>query len=174
MFCNSCGTHIQAGQTVCPSCGKTTWTPAPGGVSVTQGAAPLVTNRVAQHVNTLGILWIVYGVLAGIVGLGLLVFANFFGTWLQAQETPMPPFIRPMLGFIGVVFVIAGLVRVITGWALYSRQSWGRILALVVGILTIINFPADFPFGTTIGIYTLWVLMSHGADQQYHQLAYAR
>jgi hypothetical protein len=173
MFCNSCGTHIQAGQTACPSCGKATWTPAIGNTA--PGVAPVIANRVAQHVNTLGVLWIVYGILTGLAGLGLLLLANaFFGTLTQAQETPMPPFIRPMLGFIGIVFIIGGLVRVITGWALYSKRNWGRILALVVGILTLINFPADFPFGTAIGIYTIWVLLSHGAEQQYHQLAYAR
>jgi len=170
MFCNSCGTHIQAGQTVCPSCGKTTWTPA-GGVPVTQGAAPLVTNRVAQHVNTLGVLWIIYGVLTGIGGLVMFLVANaFFGPWMQGQETPMPPFVRPMIGFIGTLLIITALVRLLAGWSLYSKQSWGRILALILGFLSLI----DFPFGTAIGIYTIWVLLSHGADQQYHQLAYAR
>jgi hypothetical protein len=172
MFCNSCGTHIQAGQTVCPSCGKATWAPAPGiGLPATQGTAPLVVSRVAQHVNTLGVLWIIYGVLTGIGGLVMLLVANsLFGPWMQSQETPMPPFIRPMIGFIGTLLIITALVRLLAGWALYSKQSWGRILALILGFLSLI----DFPFGTAIGIYTIWVLLSHGAEQQYHQLAYAR
>ena len=128
MFCNSCGTHIQAGQTACPSCGKATWTPAVG--NTTPGVAPLIANRVAQHVNTLGILWIIYGVLTAIGGLVMLLIANaFFGPWMQGQETPMPPFIRPMIGFIGTLLVITALVRLLAGWALYAKQSWGRILA---------------------------------------------
>ncbi len=117
MFCNSCGTHIQAGQTACPSCGKATWTPAVGNTA--PGVAPVIANRVAQHVNTLGILWIIYGVLTAIGGLVMLLIANaFFGPWMQGQETPMPPFIRPMIGFIGTLLLITALVRLLAGWAL--------------------------------------------------------
>jgi len=172
MFCNSCGTHIQAGQTVCPSCGKATWVSAAGGTpSPAASGTPYVANRVANHVNTLGILWIVYGVLTAIGGLIMLLVANaFFGPWMQGQETPMPPFIRPMIGFIGTLLVITALVRILAGWALYAKQSWGRILALILGFLSLI----DFPFGTAIAIYTIWVLLSPGGDQQYHQLACAR
>jgi hypothetical protein len=39
------------------------------------------------------------------------------------------------------------------------RKSWGRVLAIVVGVLNLINFP----IGTLIGIYTLWVLFQNTA-----------
>ncbi|HLH09747.1 MAG TPA: zinc ribbon domain-containing protein [Terriglobales bacterium] len=172
MFCNSCGTHIQAGQTVCPKCGQTTWASSQAGVPVAApGVAPVAPNRVVHHVNTLGILWMVYGVLTGFGGVMMLIVANaFFGPWMQNQETPMPPFIRPMIGFIGTILIIVALARVLAGWGLYAKQGWGRILALIMGFISLI----DFPFGTALGIYSIWVLLSPGAEQQYHQLSYAR
>ena len=124
MFCDSCGTHIQAGQTVCPSCGKTTFAPARG-VAQPAFAGVVPANRVAQHVNTLAILWIIYGVLTGIGGLiVLLVASSFFAPWMQqGQEMPMPPFIRPMIGFIGTLLVITALVRLLSGCASANRAG---------------------------------------------------
>lgn len=169
MFCNSCGTHIQAGQSVCPSCGKAVWVPVGGAPITAAGVAP-VQSRVAQHVGTLGVLWIVYGALTALGGGFMLLALNLFSAGVMGNETPMPPFIRPMLGFIGMMFLITGLVRILAGWAVYSKQSWGRILCLILGFLSLI----DVPLGTALGIYTIWVLLSPGADQQYHQLAYAQ
>ena len=42
------------------------------------------------------------------------------------------------------------------GWGLMKFRSWARILALVLSILALILFP----FGTLVGIYGLWVLLT--------------
>jgi hypothetical protein len=41
------------------------------------------------------------------------------------------------------------------------------MLAIIVGCLKLI----DFPLGTALGIYTLWVLVPQGADEEYQRLA---
>jgi hypothetical protein len=43
---------------------------------------------------------------------------------------------------------------------LLRRKNWGRILAIIVGVLDL----ANFPIGTAIGIYSLWVLLQDGAS----------
>jgi hypothetical protein len=54
------------------------------------------------------------------------------------------------------VLALPGLAA---GYRLLKRQAWGRILALVVGFLDLVNFPVS----TAIGIYTLWVLLQDSA-----------
>jgi hypothetical protein len=38
---------------------------------------------------------------------------------------------------------------------LYKRKEWARILTLVLSIVEIFSFP----FGTAIGIYSIWALI---------------
>jgi len=51
-----------------------------------------------------------------------------------------------------------------------SRCPWARMLAIVLGCISLIHFP----FGTALGIYTLWVLVPQGADAEYRILSSAR
>ena len=64
-----------------------------------------------------------------------------------------------VLGFIGTVgaifFTILALPGLVAGYGLLKRQPWARVLALVVGVLSLVNIP----LGTVIGIYTFWVLL---------------
>ena len=48
-----------------------------------------------------------------------------------------------------------------------NRERWARIPAIVVGILAIFHPP----FGTALGIYTLWVLMPADAAAEYERLS---
>ena len=45
---------------------------------------------------------------------------------------------------------------IIAGVGLLKRRSWARILTIVLSVLNLINIP----FGTLLGIYGLWVLLS--------------
>jgi hypothetical protein len=49
------------------------------------------------------------------------------------------------------------------GIGLLKRKSWGRFLAMVVGVLGLLNFPV----GTLIGVYMLWVLMQDSAAEYF-------
>ena len=44
----------------------------------------------------------------------------------------------------------------IGGIGLLYRQPWARVVMIVVSILHLLNFP----FGTALGAYGLWVLFS--------------
>ena len=58
---------------------------------------------------------------------------------------------------IGIASFLAvlGLPSVIGGWALFANKSWARPLLLVLAVLHLPNIP----FGTALGIYTLWALL---------------
>jgi hypothetical protein len=73
----------------------------------------------------------------------------------------------PIMGALGVYLAITAVIGLLVGWGLLDRQPWARMLAIIVGCLKLI----DFPLGTALGIYTLWVLVPQGADEEYQRLA---
>jgi hypothetical protein len=116
----------------------------------------------------LGILWIIYSGLRLIPGLALLgLYHTRFPFMLMPIPSPMRVFLAPVLGGIG--FLVSGLaiIGVIAGVGLMAHSPWARMLAIVLGCISLIHPP----LGTALGIYTLWVLASGGADADYRSLA---
>jgi hypothetical protein len=62
-----------------------------------------------------------------------------------------------------VLSVVCGILGLIAGLALLAGQRSGRTLALLAGFLSLSNIP----LGTTLGIYTLVVLLPIRAEQLY-------
>ncbi len=56
---------------------------------------------------------------------------------------------------LAIVFIIISVPGILAGIGLYKRKEWARILALVLSVIEIFSFP----FGTVIGIYSIWVLI---------------
>ncbi len=56
---------------------------------------------------------------------------------------------------IAIVFIIVSFPGLLAGFGLYKRKEWARVLTLVLSIIEIFNFP----FGTAIGIYSIWALI---------------
>jgi hypothetical protein len=164
MFCNSCGEQITDVQPVCGRCGK------PTSAGVMRGGGVF---RVAQHYRTIGILWIVYSVLTAIAGAGALFVAKFFFEGIaQAHQSgpPIPGFVGPIVQFVGVLLLAKGALGIVAGIGLLAREPWARVLTLVDAFISLV----DIPIGLALGIYSIWALMSSGADDEYRKLAEAR
>jgi zinc-ribbon domain len=160
MYCDSCGTELQAGNRFCPSCGKS--------IGVSPGPAG---GRVGRHVRILSILWFATSAL-NLIGAGvLLVLANTLFAHLERFPGPAPPpaFLQGLLSALGLLLLFKALAGFAAGWGLLQRESWARPLTLVLGFISLI----DFPIGTALGIYTIWVLLSSGADEEYSRLSRA-
>jgi zinc-ribbon domain len=162
MYCNQCGTQLQPDYRVCPKCG--TPIAAPG--------APLccgqpVGSRMARHLRTLGILWIIAGCFWLLPSLG--IFGVFTGFHLGMANHMFFgwPFASPFLFSIGSLLLLVAASAICVGWGLMTHEPWARIVAIIVGIMVILHFP----FGTLLGIYTLWVLLSNGAAAEYDTLS---
>jgi len=65
-----------------------------------------------------------------------------------------------------LVFIATGVLGLAAGWGLLQRESWARMLAIVLGVLNLL----DPPFGTSVGIYTLWVLLPGDSEREYREL----
>jgi len=85
------------------------------------------------------------------------------------------PFVSIDSWFPGSLFSLAvflgffGVLHLVLAWGLFERQPWARALGLVLGILALLRFP----FGTALGIYTLWVLAPEESAREYHQLSHS-
>jgi hypothetical protein len=159
MFCNRCGMQLQPDFNICPKCG------APVGT----GTAPSVpTGRLQRHLRTLGILWIAVGVLWIIPSLVLMGLSHAPHI-MMGDEMFTHAFMPPMLLSLGIVFLAIAAGGILVGWGLMNHESWARMTAIVLGILAIFHPP----FGTALGIYTLWVLLPADAAAEYDRMSQA-
>jgi len=107
-----------------------------------------------KHVKILGILYIVFSALGIIAGLTIFVVLTGAGI-ISGDEEAMA--ITAIIGIvIGAFLLVLSLPGIIGGIGLLKQQNWARILVLVLGFLNLINIP----FGTALGIYTLWVFLN--------------
>jgi predicted nucleic acid-binding Zn ribbon protein len=157
MFCDKCGTALQADQGFCSRCGKEV-----AGLIVGYPQR----NRVREHVRLLGIFWLALSALDGLLGVASYIVANtVFNLGIHPNR---PPFLHPFLSFIGILVIVKAFAGFATGWGLLQREPWARTVAVVLA------FPSLFfnvPFGTALGIYTLWVLLPAESDVEYEKEA---
>jgi hypothetical protein len=72
-----------------------------------------------------------------------------------------------MLPFIATMIAVSAGLALLVGYSLLTRRPWGRTLAIIVAILSLLKIP----FGTAIGIYTLWVLAPADSGAEYDSIA---
>ena len=162
MYCDRCGTEIQEGQKFCGSCGK------PAGMAIVQPSSG--QGRVARHLTILGVLWFAAAALNLLAGLWMLLISNVVFRLVRVPELPrLAGIAGGMVAVIGFLCLAKGLASAAAAWGLLERQGWARPLTLVLGFLSLILIP----FGTALGIYTIWVLLSGDAEAEYGRLARA-
>ena len=104
------------------------------------------------HVTVLGWLYIVLGlfglaIAALVLGVGAIVGVAAGGDGVIAVG---------ILGIIATITAALALPNVVVGVGLLRRAGWARMGGLILGFLNVFNPP----FGTLLGLYTFWVLLS--------------
>jgi hypothetical protein len=120
----------------------------------------------AQHVKILAVLHIALGLLSVVGGLIVLAIMGGLAGLVGATEHSNDVFIAvPLLGGIGgIVFIVLtalGLPGIIAGFGLLSFRPWARILTIVLSAFDLFHVP----FGTALGVYGFWVLLSREGEQ---------
>jgi hypothetical protein len=114
-------------------------------------------QQLEQHVTILGWLHIVGNLFFVLIGVFLFFFLSSIGA---VSGDPEAAVILGIVGtFIGGLLTVLGLPGIVAGFGLLGHKAWARYLAIVLGVLNLLNAPV----GTVIGIYTLWVLMQEEA-----------
>ena len=166
MFCDGCGTELQSGQAFCSKCGKQI-----------VGSVPAVRSpagRVQQHVHLLGILWLAMSALNAVGGLILLILGNVLFAHLHEMKDVPPDvptgFLTALFSTLGIIVLAKAAVGFFAGWGLMQRETWARVVALVLAFISLFNIP----FGTAIGVYTMWVLLPGQSQQEYEAMVAAQ
>lgn len=160
MYCVGCGATLQAGEVFCGSCGRQN---AAGAPRVTPQVSRLSKNR-----RLLAILWLALSAFRLIPGIAMLVISG--NAHILGLDNPdVPEFVPGIVQIIGYCFVAFAAAGFAAGWGLLTSQPWSRMLAIVLGAISLI----DIPFGTSMGIYTLWVLLPAESEAEFHQLSNA-
>jgi len=159
MFCDGCGTVLQMGQRFCSRCGQEI-------AGVTVVGYPQ-RSRVREHIRLLGILWLALSALNAVGGVVLYILANTLVVHLpeMSGERAATAWLHPFLSFIGIVVIVKAAAGFLAGWGLLQREPWARMLTIVLAFLALFSIP----FGTALGIYTLWVLLPAESDHEYQE-----
>ena len=128
-------------------------------------------SRLAGHLRLLGILWLAESALRLIPGLILLILFGAGGvllqSWLPMGFAAWALVWMPLLVFIGALLSLTAIAGAVAGWGLLEHKPWARTLTLILGLFSL----PHVPFGTALGIYTLWVLLPAESEQEYQNTA---
>ena len=163
MFCDGCGGPVQPGQAFCNKCGKQ----IVGPISLMQPRP----GRVQTHLRFLGLFWLALSAYTTIGGVVLYVITNTLLVHLRASGGGPPAFVIPLLSTVAILLLAKAACGFLAGWGLLQREQWARNLVLVLAFVSLFT---NIPFGTALGIYTMWVLLPAESEQQYEALAEAR
>jgi hypothetical protein len=123
---------------------------------------------VETHVKVLAWLYIVFGVLGSLLGLGLMALLTVIGA-AGAASDPDAVLALPILGLtgvaLGVFMLFLSLPGIIAGMGLLQLRPWARVLTIVLSALNLMNFPV----GTILGVYGLWVMLSDDGSRLFAQ-----
>ena len=118
-------------------------------------------QQLRLHVPVVGWLLIVGHAIFLLVG--VFVFLLLTGIGFASGEREAMTILTTVGTAVGLLLVGLSIPGLVAGVGLLARKSWARILAIAVGILGLVNFP----IGTVIGMYTLFVLMQDAATEYY-------
>jgi hypothetical protein len=117
----------------------------------------LSEREVQQHATILGWLHIVSQTI--VLLCGCFVFALLVGIGAITDDPTAFAILGVTGTAVGALLLLLAIPGIVAGVGLLQRRGWGRVLAMVVGFLGLVNFP----IGTAIGIYTFWVLLQDAA-----------
>jgi hypothetical protein len=125
---------------------------------------------VQGHVRLLGLFWLAFSAFNTVGAIVLYILANTL--FAHARELGAPEastaFLRPLLSVIAILLLAKAALGFLAGWGLLQREAWARILALVLAFVSLFT---NIPFGTALGVYTMWVLLPSESEREYEALA---
>lgn len=112
-----------------------------------------------KHLTAVAALHVGLSILGGLIGIFVFVLLTGIGVIAREKEAF---FILSIIGTaVGVFFLVLCVPGVIGGIGLFKRREWARILVLILSAIDLLNIP----FGTALGIYSIWVLVQEETIQ---------
>lgn len=195
-ICPHCGREVPPSYDACPDCAATAASvaqtggelpdagplanaapPAPAmAMAMATATAPAMApppGRVASHLRMLMVLWLAQGVLrvlSMVPGLLLWLPVSVPSAGVVLGVGNFFPLQSPLTGagwaFLLVSMVWAGSCLLVAR-GLLDCARWAWTYTIIVSAIWLL----DFPLGTALSIYTLWVLLPESSENEYRQLA---
>ena len=115
------------------------------------------------HVDFVGVLFVVWGLLTTLVGLstlalGVAAIALIASGASRGGEQFAASITAAAFITLALIAILWGIAHIIVGLPLRRRRHWSRVAALVLGSVDLVLLP----YGTALGCYALWALLSEG------------
>ena len=110
------------------------------------------------HVDFLGVLFVVWGLLTALVGVSTLALGVAAAALVtsRAGGSVAAGVTAAAFTALALMAMVWGVVHVVVGIPLRRRQPWARLIALMLGSVDLVLLP----YGTALGAYALWVLLN--------------
>jgi hypothetical protein len=114
------------------------------------------------HVDFLGILFIIWGALTALIGVSTLALGAGAVALITSSadrgggRQVVAGVMAAVFTALAVIAILWGIAHIVIGLPLRRRRPAARILALVLGSVDLVLLP----YGTALGCYALWVLLS--------------
>ncbi len=112
-----------------------------------------------KHISILGGLYIGMGAMNIVAA--LIVFVVVAGGGLISGDQHAIAITTGVATAIALFLVLIAAPNIVAGIGLLRRESWARILVMVLAFLNLLAIP----LGTILGIYTIWVFMTNETDE---------
>lgn len=115
-----------------------------------------------RHADLLGILYLIWGALSLVAGVSVLILAAGAAAIIASNNEPAHPAglaarVTAVTFFLLAACAIAwGGVHAWSGYAIRRHRGWARLVGLALAVLNLLFIP----FGTALGGYALWVLLT--------------
>ena len=154
MICTNCQHEMKTQERFCSSCGND---------SLANRVRPSDAYRTRNwetHVTVLGWIFIASSLFLAVPGFVLLLVPGGLMMSGMAHRTfPFPA----MFALFAIPLISVSIGSILAGIGLLNHRDWARILALIIAAFML----AGFPFGTAIGVYAFWVLLSSDGSRSY-------
>ena len=125
-----------------------------------------------SHVDLLGVLFIVWGLLTTLIGVSTLALGvGAVALITSANRGEGGQFAAGLTAAVfttlAVIAILWGAAHVVVGVPLRRRRPWSRIMALMLGSIDLLLLP----YGTALGLYGLWVLLSEDGKSLFTERA---
>ena len=114
----------------------------------------------SSHLDLLGVLFILWGLLTTLVGLSTLALGIGAVALIASGASRSGQFAAEITAAaftaLALIAILWGVAHVVVGVPLRRRRHWSRVAALVLGSVDLVLLP----YGTALGCYALWALLS--------------
>ena len=121
-------------------------------------------------VDFVGILYIIWGLLTALIGVSTLALGIAAAALVTSAARGGGGGGQIAAGLTAAVFttlaamaILWGIAHVVVGVPLRRRRPWSRLVALMLGSVDLLLLP----YGTALGLYALWVLLSEEGKKRF-------